>query len=131
MDTNLTHIAAAGVVKALAVSASLAANVAAGAGPVVDLKGMIGTAIVIADFGVETAGSGETLNAALYESDDLETWTAVPNGAFAQVTTAASLQTLSFRPGERKRYLSLASVLGGSGVYPFSAHVLMLPGQGS
>jgi hypothetical protein len=126
MDIEHTHIAAAGTVKALCVAASVAAAVAAGAGPNVNIAALKGTAMIILDVGIATAGSSESLQATLYESDDQSTWTAVPNVTWSAVTTTASLQTASIRPGERKKWLSMGFADTGSGAWPVSAHILYL-----
>jgi hypothetical protein len=126
MDIEHTHIAAAGVVKALSVGAAIAASVAAGAGPSVHIAGAKGTAMAILNSGAG-AGGTVTLDAALFESDDNATWTAVPSGAFTRVINAASLQTISFRPGERKAYITLQLTLGAGSTFPCSAELLYLP----
>lgn len=129
MDIQHTHIAAAGTVKALVVAAAVAATVAAGAGPTQKIVGAKGTAIAILNAGAATAGTLPTLDVALYESDDNATWTAVPNGAFNRVTTAASSQAISFRPGERKAYITAQLTIGGTATpsFPASLDLLFLP----
>lgn len=128
MDIEHTHLAAAGTVKALTVAAAVAAAVAAGAGPVVDLQGAKGTALIILNVGASTAGSSESLAATLYESDTgTGAWTAVPSVSFNAVGhAAASLQSASIRPGERKRFLSLGFADTGSGSWPVGAEIVFL-----
>lgn len=129
MGIGLSYLAAAGVAKALVTADDLSASVAAGAGPIAHVTGR-DDAVAILNAGAATAGTTPTLDVALYESDDQATWTPVPNGAFATVTDAGpSVQTLAFRPGERKPYLTAQVTVGGSGAaFPvLSVTVLYLP----
>jgi|SRR5579859_3504966 len=129
MGLEYTYLASVGKAAALVVAGNVAASVATGAGPIVAISPAKGDAIVILNAGAATAGTLPTLDAALFESDDQSTWTAVPNGAFTRVTTANSLQQIAIRPGERKTYLTAQLTIGGtvSPSFPVGMTVLYLP----
>jgi hypothetical protein len=130
MSLEETYIAGgSGTAASLIDSASYAASVTEGTGPVVQIEGARGEAVIILNAGTKTVGTNPTLDVALYESDSGSgSWTLVPNGAFTRATTTKSLQQLSIRPSERKNYVTAKITIGGTSTptYPISAEILYL-----
>jgi hypothetical protein len=101
---NIVHLS---ILAAAAITAT-----ANGAG--VDISELIGDMKVSLD---SSAGGGadHTLTVKLQESDDDETYTDVPAGAFTVVTNAAaSFQTLLLSADARKKYLRGVDTVAGT-----------------
>jgi hypothetical protein len=114
---------------ALVTPAPTVASVAAGDGPIVDLAGVVGEAIVVLNALKASAGTNPTLDFTLCESDDQSTWFDIIEPAFPQMTDAADqVAFYVFRPGTRKRYITAAMVVGGtdSPSFPVSMAVVYL-----
>lgn len=123
---NIDYLADAGDLITLVAAQSVAAT-ANGTG--VDISNHIGNAVVILDSGAASAGTLPTLNVKLQSSADNSTnWTDVPNGAFPQITTVATLAKLVIRPRDLNKYLRAVSTIGGtaSPAFPVAVHMLAL-----
>ena len=92
-----------------------------------DIRQLKGDALAILDVGV-SSGTTPSLIAKLQESDNNAAWSDVPGAVFATVTTAASLQSIVVRPGERKKYLRVVVTVdgGGSPSFPVACHLVGL-----
>ena len=81
-----------------------------GNGTGIDLRGYQGILKVILDSG---AGTG-TLNVKIQDSTDNNSFADIAGKAFAQVTTAESLQSLKIDTRAVKRYIRAVLTIGGS-----------------
>ena len=93
-------------------ASSLAAGTytTSGNGIGIDLRGYQGILKVVLDSG---AGTG-TLNVKIQDSDNNSSFADIAGKAFAQVTTAASLQSLKIDTRAVKRYIRAVLTIGGS-----------------
>lgn len=99
----------------LTVSESLApaARTATVNGSSLDLQGYNGEVMAILDSAAGT-GTSPTLDGKIQDSADNSTFADVTGLTFAQVTTAASLQTLRIDPRAVRRYIRQVGVIGGT-----------------
>jgi hypothetical protein len=92
----------------------VAAVTADGNGTGIDLQSLAGEICVLADVSAPVAGTTPTLDLKIQESADNSSFSDVTGGAFAQVTSAASVQKLSLNKDELKRYIRIVKDIGGT-----------------
>src|ERR1700751_6179319 len=104
-------------VAALAVAGAVTSTLAAGSGPVLDLRGVHSPVLAVLNCAKASAGTSPTCDVKLQQSDTgTGPWSDVPGGAFARVTDAAdSAQVLVLRNREDlKRYVCAVITIGGT-----------------
>jgi hypothetical protein len=104
-------------VAALAVAGAITTTQAAGAGPVIDLRGVHSPILAVLNCAKASAGTSPTCAVKLQQSDTgTGSWSDVPGGAFATVTDAAdSAQVLELHNREDlKRYVCAVITIGGT-----------------
>jgi len=85
-----------------------------------DTEAYEGTGLFVLSAGAATAGSSPTLDVKLTHCDTSGgTYTDVPSGAFAQVTTVAGVQALAVDLDTVKRYVKVVGTLGGTSTPTF------------
>lgn len=92
-------------------------------GTAIDILDYEGQAIFTLSAGAATAGTNPTLDVVIQHSSDNSSFSAVTGGAFTQVTTTASLQTIVLNVSDLKRYVRVVGTLGGTSTptFPWSA----------